>query len=151
MLLLLFEIGKGRYALDVNQIVEIVPLVKLKKLPSVPEYVAGIMNYRGTGIPVIDLNQLLESVHFEDLLSTRIIVIRHSIDGINHKFLALIAHNVTETIRTKLNKPPPSGVLMDRSLYDDNLVPETDEMIQWFDIKKMLPEKEISLLFDAEE
>jgi chemotaxis-related protein WspB len=47
MLLLLFEIGNGRYALETSQIIEIVPLVNLKKIPTTPAYVAGLMNYRG--------------------------------------------------------------------------------------------------------
>jgi len=53
MLLLLFEIANGRYALDASQILEIVPLVKLKSIPSTPDYVAGLMNYRGLGTSMI--------------------------------------------------------------------------------------------------
>jgi len=150
MLLLLFEIGAGRYALDINQIIEIVPLVKLKKIPATPDFVAGLMNYRGEGTPVIDLNQLFESVPFEDALSTRIIIVKYPVPDKGDKHLALIANNVTETVRTKLTKPPPTGVLMDKSLYDGEVTPETSDMIQWFDFNKMLPEKEISLLFEEE-
>jgi chemotaxis-related protein WspB len=151
MLLLLFEIGNGRYALDVNQIIEIVPLVKLKKIPTTPDYVSGLMNSRGAGTPVIDLNQLIDSIPFEDALSTRIIIVKYPVKGKGNKPLALIANNVTETVVTKLTKPPPAGVLMDKSLYDGEVAPETSEMIQWFDIKKMLPKKEITLLFEEEE
>ena len=151
MLLLLFEINNGRYALDAKQIIEIVPLVKLKAIPTTPDYVAGLMNYRGEGIPVIDLNQLVESVSYEDLLSTRMIVVKYPVKDKGDRHLALIANNVTETISTKLTKPPPSGVLMDKSLYGGEITPDTNDMIQWFDIKKILPEKEITLLFDEEE
>jgi len=151
MLLLLFEINNGRYALDVNQIIEIVPLVKLKKIPTVPDYVAGLMNYRGEGTPVIDLNQLIDSVPYEHALSTRIIIVKYPVKNQGEKPLAMIANNVTETVRTRLTKPPPAGVLMDKSLYDGEITPETNDMIQWFDIKKMLPEKEITPLFEEEE
>jgi chemotaxis-related protein WspB len=151
MLLLLFEIANGRYALDINRIIEVVPLVNLKKIPITSDYVSGLMNYRGKGIPVIDLCQLVDSVPFEDALSTRIIVVSYPIENEGNKPLGLIANNVTETIRTKLSKPPPTGVLMDKSLYGGEIAPETSDMIQWFDIKKMLPEKEITLLFEEEE
>ena len=151
MLLLLFEIGNGRYALDVNQIIEIVPLVKLKKIPITPVYVSGLMNYRGEGIPVIDLCLLIDNIPFEDALSTRIIIINYPIKGEGDKPLGLISNNVTETVRTQLSKPPPAGVFMDKSLYGGEVTPETTEMIQWFDIKKMLPEKEITVLFEEEE
>ena len=151
MLLLLFEIDKGRYALDINQIIEIVPLVKLKKIPTTPDYVSGLMNYRGLGIPVIDLCQLIDNVSFEDALSTRIIIISYPIKNEGNKPLGLIANNVTETVRTKLSKPPPTGVLMDKTLYDGEVTPETTDMIQWFDTKKMLPKEEITVLFEEEE
>ncbi|MDX1776080.1 MAG: chemotaxis protein CheW [Desulfobulbales bacterium] len=151
MLLLLFEIDKERYALDVRQVIEIVPLVKLKAIPTTPDYVAGLMNYRGEGIPVIDLNQLVESVPFENALSTRIIIINYPVKDKGDRHLALIANNVTETISTGMTSPPPSGVLMDKSLYGGEIIPDTNDMIQWFDIQKMLPAEEITLLFDEEE
>ncbi len=151
MLLLLFEIGKERFALDVNQVIEIVPLVNLKTIPATPEYVAGLMNYRGEGTPVIDLNQLLGSVSFEDLLSTRVIIVKYPVPGKADKPLALIANNVTETLRTRLTKPPPSGVLMHKSFSEGEVDPETEDMIQWFDIKRIVPAKTISLLFEDEE
>ena len=150
MLLLLFEIGNGRYALDINQIVEIVPLVKLKKIPTSPTYVSGLMNYRGEGIPVVDLCQLVDNIDCEDALSTRIIIVKYPLHINGNRSLGLIANNATETIRTTLNKPPPTGVIMDKSLCDNGADQDGTEMIQWFDIKKMLPEKEINLLFEEE-
>jgi chemotaxis-related protein WspB len=151
MLLLLFEIGNGRYALEVNQIIEIVPLVKFKKIPHSPDYVAGLMNYRGKGLPVIDLNLLVDSIPFEDLLSTRIIIINNPFNTKATTPLALIANNVIETVRVEMTKPPLSGIIMDKALYGDTANTETSDMIQWFNPQKMLPEKEVSILFEAEE
>jgi chemotaxis-related protein WspB len=151
MLLLLFKIGNGQYALDVTQIIEIVPLVKFKKIPHSPDYVAGLMNYRGQGTPVIDLNLLVDTVPFEDVLSTRIIIINNPFTGNNRRPLALIANSVIETVRVNMTKPPPSGIIMDKILYEDAGNNETSEMIQWFEPRKILPENEISLLFEGEE
>lgn len=151
MLLLLFEIGNGRYALDATHIIEIAPLVELKKIPNTPDYVAGLMNYRGEGTPVIDLNQHEASSPCEYAFSTRIIIIKYPVAGRGDMPLAVIANNVTETIRTELTKPPPAGVIMTKSLYTSGIIPETSEMVHWFDIKKILPEKEIVSLFDEEQ
>jgi len=151
MLLLLFEIGNGRYALDVNQVIEIVPLVKFTKIPATPNYVTGMMNYRGAGTPVIDLNQFIEAVPFEDALSTRIIIVKYLLQDTGEKPLGLIANNVTETVRTKLTSIPPAGMFMDKLLYEGEVIPATDDMIQWFDINKLLPQKEIGFLFETGE
>jgi chemotaxis-related protein WspB len=151
MLLLLFEIEKGRYALDIKQVAEIVPLVKLKKIPVAPDFVAGLMNYRGEGLPVIDLGSLIEDVPADNKFSTRIIIVRNPFEEDQNQFIGLIASNVTETIKTDLTKAPSTGVLMDKSLYKGDDMPDTEDMIQWFDLKKMLPEKEINALFEEEE
>ncbi len=150
MLLLLFEIGNERYALETNCIIEIVPLVNLKKIPTAPTYVAGLMNYRGKGIPVIDLCQLVDDTPSEDMLSTRIIVVSYPIINLGDQYLGLIANNATKTVRSKLNKPPPTGVFMDSSLYDREESQGAADMIQWFDLKKIFAAEEIALLFEKE-
>lgn len=148
MLLLLFEIGDGRYALNAEQIVSVVPLVKLKKIPLMPDYVAGLMNYRGEAIPVIDLGQLVTGTPSAARFSTRIILIKYeTATGQKEKKLGLIASQVTETVKTKLLTPPSSGVLMDENLYPDGIESESEGMIQWFDLKRILPDRKIDVLF----
>ena len=151
MLLLLFEIENGRYALDTNQVVEIAPLVKLKKIPVAPDFIAGLMNYRGDGVPVLDLGQYIDGVEAENKFSTRIIIVKNPFKAHLGEYIGLIASNVTETVKINLTKPPSTGVLMDKSLYAGEEAPDTEDMIQWFDLKKMLPEQEINALFEEEE
>jgi len=151
MLLLLFKIENGRYALDIKQIVEIAPLVKLKKIPVAPDFVAGLMNYRGEGVPVIDLGKFIDDVSAKNNFSTRVIIVENPFKGHQDKYIGLIASNVTETIKTNMTKAPSTGVLMDKSLYKGDEAPDTEDMIQWFDLKKMLPEDEINALFEEEE
>lgn len=150
MLLLLFEIGDGRYAITVDQIVEIVPLVRLKKIPMAPPYVAGLMNYRGLPVPVVDLGELVVGEPCEPRFSTRIILVNYKpAPGKDKKILGIIASQVTETVKTNLSTIPSSGVLMDDSLYPDGLEADTEGMVQWFDMNRILPDKEISVLFQV--
>jgi chemotaxis-related protein WspB len=56
MLMLIFQVGDERYAIETSQIVEIVPMVMLQKATSaLPDYVAGAFNYQGKVIPVISI------------------------------------------------------------------------------------------------
>ena len=151
MLLLLFKTNNNRFALNINQVVEVTPLVKLKKIPVAPGFIAGLMNYRGDGIPVLDLGEFIDGVPSENKFSTRIIIIRNPFKTNQDKYIGLVASNVTETIKTNMTKPPSTGVLMDKSLYDGEETPDMEEMIQWFDLKKMLPEHAIDLLYEEEE
>jgi chemotaxis-related protein WspB len=75
MLLLTFTAGPNRYGVDVARVVELVPHVKLHRIPYTAVPVVGLLAYRGKAIPVVDLCLLLESVPCQDRLSTRIIVV----------------------------------------------------------------------------
>ena len=55
MLILLFQLGKDRYALEASRVVEVVPLLALKHLPQSPPGIAGVFNYRGRPVPASDI------------------------------------------------------------------------------------------------
>ncbi len=49
-----------------------------------------------------------------------------------------------------MTKPPPAGVIMDKSLYEGEVIPDTNNIIQWFDLQKILSDKDITMLFEAD-
>ncbi len=75
MLLLTFRAAENLYAIDVTRVVEVVPRVNLRRLPHAPHFLAGVFDYRGTVVPVIDLGVLLGSESCRDRLSTRTILV----------------------------------------------------------------------------
>lgn len=97
MLFLHFQIGDEGFALPSEQIVEILPLVEIKKERDAPEAVAGNFDYRGRFIPVVDLCALELGRPARRRLSTRIIVVRLPAD--ETVSVGLIAENATETMR----------------------------------------------------
>ena len=76
MLILTFTAGGSRYAVDVAQVVELVPRVELRLIPHAPGFLAGFLGYRGQVVPVIDLGLLLGTAPCPDRLSTRIILVK---------------------------------------------------------------------------
>jgi chemotaxis-related protein WspB len=75
MLLLTFTAGPNRYAIDVTWVIELVPRVALRSVPLAPRYLSGLLDYRGSVIPIIDLGLLLGSEACRDWLNTRIILV----------------------------------------------------------------------------
>src|SRR5580704_7342175 len=101
MMFLLFHLGKDRYVLEARRIVEVLPLLELKKIPDAPRGVAGMFNYRGRPVPAIDLSDLTLGTRAGDNLSTRIIVINYPDESGKLHPLGLIAEGATEIIRRK--------------------------------------------------
>ncbi len=72
---LIFHLGDDRYGLKVSDIVEVLPMLSLKRLPQTPAYIAGLMNYHGAPVPVVDLNQLGGGAPSRERFDTRVIVV----------------------------------------------------------------------------
>src|SRR5688572_9662286 len=99
MLFLLLQLGTDRYALDARVVAEVLPLVTLKQLPRAPAGVAGVFDYRGAPVPVIDLCELTLGRPAQRRLSTRIVLTHHDTGGGERRLLGLIAENATATLR----------------------------------------------------
>src|SRR5688500_5828472 len=99
MLLVLFHLGKDRYALEAQGVVEIVPLLALKKFPQAPRGVAGLFIYHGRPVPALDLCELTLGRPAAEHFSTRIIIVNHSPNAGAEQLVGLIVERATETIR----------------------------------------------------
>jgi len=150
MLMLLFYVGNDLYALDSSQVVEIIPKVLLRKVYQVPEYIAGLFNYRGAIVPVIDLCQLIQKQPSRPFLSTRIIMVNYlEPNGVNC-WLGLIAQRVTET----LNKPDVISVdtvpLLDEAPYLGEMIMDEKGLIQRIRLEYLLLDSQRKLLLTQE-
>lgn len=52
-----FRLGDQEYGLDIFKVHEIIHLPKITKLPNTADYLVGIINLRGSIVPVVDLNK----------------------------------------------------------------------------------------------
>lgn len=147
MLLLLFKTGDRQFAMVTSKIREIVPLVKLTALPCAPDFTAGLMNYRGNSIPVIDLCLLTAGKSSTPKLSTRIIIVDYDLGEGRSGMLGLIAEHVVETIKSKLSTVPISPTNLEDLLDRPVTRVTTETKIEWFDPEQMLPTREINELF----
>lgn len=146
MLLLLFETSDGRYALDSKYIVEIIPLVKTKRIPSAPTFVSGMMNYHGLPVPVFDFCAIEGGDASRKLFSTRIILVQYPLDG-EERTVGLIAEKVTDVIRCNEDDIRSSGILLDRDSPGSTGESGQEELVQLFDVKRMIPEDVLRELY----
>ncbi|HEY5512919.1 MAG TPA: chemotaxis protein CheW [Geomonas sp.] len=108
------RMGDGLYAVDIMRIKEIIRLPKLSPLPRSLPFVEGVVNLRGSVIPVVDLRKRFGLPPAESLESARLLIL--SVAG---QPLGLIVDEVTEMITVSVRdlKPPPRGVRIVGSEY----------------------------------
>lgn len=98
MLMLVCYAGNDRYAIESSRVIEVIPRVVLRKVYHLPAYVAGLFNYRGEIVAVIDMCHLIQGIPSNSHLSTRIIMLGHTKQDGTKQYLGLMAERVTETI-----------------------------------------------------
>ncbi len=118
-----------------------ISLVELKKLAQSPQYVAGLLNYRGEIIPVIDLCQLLVGNTYRSQLSTRIIIVSYRSDEQNTYLLGLIAERVTEILNVQ-ETDVYSGVQVNTAPYLEKIIKNGQDIIQCIQIESLLSESQ---------
>jgi chemotaxis-related protein WspB len=147
MLFLEFQIGAEAYVLDTAQIVEVLPLVSMKRIPQAPVGIAGLFNYRGRAVPAIDLSALTLGCAARQHRSTRLILVRYGAH-----LLGLIAERATITLQREAQDFTDSGITNDATPYLGPVAQDGARLIQWIDVRKLLPASVSNVLFrQAEE
>ena len=99
-----FEVGGRIYAVDVAQVREVVRWRPITPLPGAPTLIEGVVDLRGTVVPVIDLNRALGGAAVEPDPRTRIAVTE--IDGMLVGLVVDAAIEVLPVPASLLEDPP---------------------------------------------
>jgi len=138
MLFVLFQLGRDRYALAATSVVEILPLVQLKALPRAPTGVAGVFNYHGAPVPVVDLSALALGRAATHRLGTRILLTQQTDANGTRRVLGLVAEHATETLRCDPATFVPSGVASNGAPYLGPVKTDPRGLIQWIEPERLL-------------
>lgn len=138
MLLLQFQAGQNRYGIDVREVIEVVPRVRFRELSHADAAVAGVMNYRGTPVPVIDLTALLTGCPSLPFFSTRIIVVTVPEGDGAAKTIGLLAERVTETVACAAEDFQPAGIDVAAAPYLGELSLRAEGAIQRVRVENLL-------------
>lgn len=136
MLILTFRVGGERYGIPTRQVVEVSPLVNLRKMPQAPGYVLGVCNYRGRIAPVIDLGLLMVNIASRPLFSTRIMFVEKRSDREIPEVVGLVAEGVTETLEVEDDAiEDASAVRSPTTPYLGPVLQHEVGLIQMFDLR----------------
>ena len=153
MLALVFSLGETRYAVDSRKVLEVVPVANLKSVPKAPPYVAGLLNYRGTIVPVIDLCRRATGSPCRRLLSSRIMILRYRALNDEGNLLGVMAESVTDTAQVEEESLSESGIRIQESAYlgPVSLGLGDTPMVQFVDVERLIPDDVRDILFVRDE
>lgn len=152
MLFLTFQLGSDRYALAAKEVVEVLPLMMLKQLPQAPTGVAGLLNYYGKPVPVLDLSLLALGEPAARRVSTRLLIARFRMPeagGGAEQLLGLMVERATETVTKEPSDFVSAGVESPRARYFGPVAPDARGFIQRIELGVLLTEELRAALFKA--
>jgi chemotaxis-related protein WspB len=147
MLYLLFSLGPDRYALPATEIVEVLPWVAMKSLPGAPKGVAGLINWRGRLLPVIDLSENTVGEPSVPRISTRVAIVNVAAENGSTRWLGLILEQLSETLRCDPADFQPTTVVQPDTRYLGMVYPGPRGVIQLVEPRKLLTPAQCHALF----
>lgn len=140
---LTFGVQNEVYAVNIAHVTEIVSMQTISDIPDVPDYITGVINLRGTVIPLMDMRLRFKLPQKEYTDRTAIIVLE--VDGVATGLVVDKVYEVAEIPQTHIDPPPrwqsggQQGVILGlarqaeqvsiildvaRLLYDEHIQPE---------------------------
>jgi chemotaxis-related protein WspB len=139
MLVLTFQIGDDRLALDVRQVREVVPRVRLQRVAGGPAWLAGVFIYRGCVVPVIDLHRLIGAEECPPRLSSRIILVPHLVGG-EERLLGLLAAQVADIRELRPQSQPQPRLTVQGQPDLGPVLVDGREIVHVVELDRLLPE-----------
>ena len=94
---LTFKLDDETFALDISKVREVLDFTTVTKVPRTPEFMRGVINLRGSVVPVVDLRLKFGMTRTENGVNTCIIITEVTVDG-DTTILGCLADSVQEVL-----------------------------------------------------
>jgi purine-binding chemotaxis protein CheW len=94
---LTFKLEDEIFALDISKVREVLDFTAITKVPRTPAFMRGVINLRGSVVPVVDLRLKFGMLKTEQTVNTCIIITEVTVDG-ETTVLGALADSVQEVM-----------------------------------------------------
>jgi purine-binding chemotaxis protein CheW len=132
---LTFTMAREEYGVEILKVQEIKGYSAITPIPNTPAYVKGVMNLRGTIIPVIDLRAKLAMAAGQYNQFTAIVVLT-----VGAKTMGLVVDAVSDVLkipRTEIQAAPDFGAAVD-ARFISGMAKAGEKLVVLLDIDRVL-------------
>lgn len=143
-----FTLGGEAYGVDILRVQEIRGWEELRPLPDTPDYVKGVLDLRGTIVPIIDLRVRLKMENVEYHPTTVIIVLSVLDENANNHIIGAVVDSVSDVLNVDDNEirtaPAIASGVNDRYLL--GMVTQGERMIVLLDVDLLFRVNELGFM-----
>ncbi len=147
---LTFKLGEEVFAANVSKVLNILELSKVTKVPKSPRFMKGVINLRGSVLPLIDTRLKFEMEETEYTTNTCILVLDIDMAG-ESVHVGAIVDSVQEVIELdeSLIQPAPSIGTKYKSEFIEGMAKKNDTFIMILNMDLVFSTEELSLLKES--
>lgn len=148
---LTFTLNGEQYAIGVAKVREVLEYTKITKLPKTADYMKGIINLRGSGVPVIDMRLKfgMPETPIEKTTSVIVLEVEGGLGGIVVGVLADAVHEVVEIDAASIEPAPRFGTRL-AAEFIRGVGRKDNEFVIILDIDRIFNSEEVTALKSAE-
>ena len=141
--LVVFELSSESYGVEIGAVNTIIRMQPVTHVPRAPSFVEGVINLRGSIVPVIDLRARFGLTTSAETKASRIVVVETPVG-----LIGMVVDAVTETlsIANDAVEPPSSIVTTTESQYLRGVAKVQERLIILLDISRILTAEETAAL-----
>jgi len=139
-----FTLDNEEYGVDILRVQEIRSWEPVSRIPNVPHYEKGVVNLRGSIVPIIDLREKL-GIKFTDYTLLTVVVVLQTNDNNKTRTMGVVVDSVSDVInldKTKIQDAPDFGAKVSNE-FINGLVSVNDRMVILLDVDKLLKLEEL--------
>ncbi len=137
---LTFFVEDECYGLNISNVKEIIASMNITNVPKTPNYIKGVINLRGTVIPIVDVRLKFGMKEREYDINTAIII--NEIDNVSIGFIVDRVEDVLSIKHSALTEPPKFGSNIDTS-FIEKIAQIDKDVIMILNLKKIFEQDEL--------
>lgn len=147
---LTFKLSDEVFGVDVAQVREILDYVKITKVPQTPDFMCGVINLRGSVVPVVDMNMKFGMVKTERTVNTCIVVVEVLLND-EKTILGALVDSVQEVfeIEPENIEPAPKIGTKLKTEFIKGMGKRDDKFIIILNIDKVFTSEELEMVHDT--
>lgn len=144
---LLFMLGEHKFGVDILKIREIIRMVDIRPVPQAPFFIRGIINLRGSVVPIIDLRLLLGLGRNGNDGRSNIVVLEIEAGGYVVQ-MGVVVDSVSEVqdIQATDIEETPNALININTKYILGIAKLKEQMVILLDIDYVLDKKETAMI-----
>ncbi len=149
---LTFKLEEEVFALDISMVREVLDFTTITKVPRTPEFMRGVINLRGSVVPVVDMRLKFGMSRTEKTVNTCIIIVEVTVDD-EKLILGTLADSVQEVLdldAAHIEPAPKIGTRL-RTEFIKGMGKRDDHFIIILDIDRIFSAEELTLVQDVGE